>query len=176
MFLLMLADWGHAIAHIFSARLAQAPMDEVLITTGMPHTRYFNNDVSPAAHRMRALGGPLFSGAGLLLSWLWLSVTPETAVSYDFALLSTLGHGLIFTGCLAPLPIVDGGSVLKWTLVERGRTVPEADRIVKQLAMFTGVGTAIVGLLLLIGRWWILGVVLLAASGIAIRAAQGKIG
>lgn len=40
---------------------------------------------------------------------------------------SSVGHGLILTGSLAPLPIVDGGSLLKWTLVERGRTPAEAD-------------------------------------------------
>ncbi|MEO8956755.1 MAG: hypothetical protein ABI465_19565, partial [Ktedonobacteraceae bacterium] len=34
--LLMPADFGHALAHIFSARSAGAPMDEILISAGMP--------------------------------------------------------------------------------------------------------------------------------------------
>ena len=55
--LLLLVDFGHAFAHIFSARYAGAPMDEILLSaTNMPRTLYANNDVSPDVHRMRALG------------------------------------------------------------------------------------------------------------------------
>jgi len=46
--LLVMADFGHALAHIFSARIAGAPMDEILIAGDMPRTIYHNNDVAPA--------------------------------------------------------------------------------------------------------------------------------
>ncbi len=80
MFLLIFADFGHAIAHIFSARYAKAPMDEILITAGMPRTLYTDNNVSPAAHRMRAIGGPVFSTLGLLLSIAIYSITANNSV------------------------------------------------------------------------------------------------
>ena len=43
-------------------------MDEVRISLGMPRTLYRDNAVSPNAHRVRALGGPIFNLVGLLLS------------------------------------------------------------------------------------------------------------
>ena len=61
-------DLGHALAHIFSARYAGAPMDEVRLSGGMPRTLYWNNEVSPDVHRIRALGGLVFNLLGSLLS------------------------------------------------------------------------------------------------------------
>jgi hypothetical protein len=43
-------------------------MDEVRISLGMPRTLYRENAVSPDAHRLRALGGPIFNALGLLVS------------------------------------------------------------------------------------------------------------
>lgn len=65
--LALLADVGHACAHTVSARLAGAPMDVILLGADMPRTLYWNNDVPPRAHIMRSLGGPVYSGVGLLM-------------------------------------------------------------------------------------------------------------
>src|SRR5512146_1889019 len=46
----LLADIGHAMAHTISARLAGAPMDEILLSAEMPRTLYNNNDVPPQIH------------------------------------------------------------------------------------------------------------------------------
>ena len=64
MFLLIFADFGH----------------EILITAGMPRTLDTDNNVSPAAHRMRAIGGPVFSTLGLLLSIAIYSITANNSV------------------------------------------------------------------------------------------------
>jgi hypothetical protein len=61
---------------------------------------------------------------------------------------------LIITGSLAPLPIVDGGSLLKWTLVENGRTPAEADQIVRQAGVVTGIATSSAGAMLATCRRW----------------------
>ncbi len=37
------------------------------------------------------------------------------------------------------MPIVDGGSSLKWALVERGRSPAEADQVVKRAGIAAGV-------------------------------------
>ncbi len=65
---LLVADFGHALAHIVSARYAGAPMDEILISAGMPRTLYFDNDVPPQTHRLRSLGGSIYSALGLVAS------------------------------------------------------------------------------------------------------------
>ncbi|MCK4724669.1 MAG: hypothetical protein KAT29_02650, partial [Anaerolineales bacterium] len=78
-------------------------------------------------------------------------------------------------GSLAPLPIVDGGSLLKWTLVDHGRTPTEADQIVKQAGLATGVAATGAGVMFATRRRWMPAVGLIAAGLVAIGAAIDKI-
>lgn len=165
---LLAADLGHAVAHIFSARYAGAPMDEVLISEGMPRTLYEDNDVSPRVHRLRALGGPIFSAVGLLVSLLLRSLTPRDSTMRELVNWSCLGHGFILTGSLAPLPMVDGGSILKWTLVERGRTPVEADTVVRQVDLAMGAAATAAGATLALRRHWLPALGLAAAGVLAL--------
>ena len=175
MVLLLVADLGHAFAHILSARFAEAPMDEVLISAGMPRTLYFDNDVPPAAHRKRALGGPIFSVLGVLLSLLVYILALSGTLARELSGWSLLGHGLILLGSLIPLPIVDGGSILKWTLVERGRRPSHADEIIRRIDLVIGVLAVIGGAVLLMMRLWIAGLLVIAGAGIVFGIVWGKI-
>lgn len=146
--LAFLADIGHAMAHTESAKRAGAPMDEILLSADMPRTLYANNDVEPRTHIARASGGPIYSAIGLTISLLWRTFSPPDSLSREWADISSFYHGAIFFGCLIPLPIVDGGTILKWTLVEQGTTPEEADGIVKVtgpvvIGMMAVVGTAV---------------------------------
>jgi hypothetical protein len=171
----LIADVGHAVAHIFSARRAGAPMDEILLGPDMPRTCYFDNDVSPQAHRGRALGGPIFSAAGLLLSLLWhFLAAPGTALRF-LADVSWISHGFIFAGSLAPIPIVDGGTILKWTLVARGRTPEEADTILRWVGTIVGALLIAGGAVVMALRIWWLAVTLILLGAFGILAAFGKI-
>lgn len=141
-----LADVGHALAHTESAKRAGAPMDQVLLSLDMPRTLYNNNDVAPAIHRQRSLGGPIFSAASFLGSLLWRALSAPDSLSRELADVACLSHGFILTGALMPLPIVDGGVILKWTLVEQGYTPEAADAVVQKagvlsLALVSGVIT-----------------------------------
>ncbi len=127
-FVLIAADVGHALAHSISARAAGAPMDKIDLTSGMPRTIYYDQAVPPRTHILRALGGPLYSALGLVLSLVARSLLPRNSAAREVAGWSSIGHCLIFAGSLAPLPIVDGGSILKWTLVESGKAPQEADQ------------------------------------------------
>lgn len=138
-------DLGHAFAHIISARYAGAPMDELRITAGMPRTLYWNNAVSPDVHRLRALGGPIFNALGFLLSLAIYRAAPRASVARELAGWSALGHGLLLPASLAPLPMVDGGTLLKWTLVARGRSEAEADALVRRVDRGMGILGVILG-------------------------------
>ena len=149
----LMADLGHALAHTISARAGGAPMDEIRLAADMPRTIYFDNDVSPDAHRIRALGGPIFSGLGLLLSLLWRRFSKQGSAGRELADVSCASHGMLFGGSLMPITIVDGGTLLKWTLIDKGWTAVEADKQVRRAGIGVGIGvgmTAVVGLLL---RW-----------------------
>ncbi len=143
--LAFLADIGHAMAHTISAKKAGAPMDEILLSADMPRTLYENNDVPPRTHITRALGGPIYSAIGLTISLLWRQSSPPDSMSRELADVSSFYHGAIFFGSLIPLPIVDGGTILKWSLVEQGKTPEEADEIVKTT------GPIVIGILAVVG-------------------------
>jgi len=168
----LFADVGHAMAHTISARLADAPMDEVLLSSEMPRTLYQNNEVSPRTHIIRASGGPVFSLTCTVLSLLWRSLSSKGSLSRDLADASLAGHSFILAGSLAPLPMVDGGTILKWRLVESGQSSKQADRAVKKQSLYFG--AVLLGLGALLGllakRRWAGG--LLAACGAASAAAS----
>jgi len=172
---LLVADFGHVLSHIVSARFAGAPMDEILVSAGMPRTLYFDNDVPPQTHRMRSLGGPIYSALGLVVSLFLRTLTPYGSLARVVADWSCIGHSLILAGSLAPLPVVDGGVILKWTLVERGRTPAEADTVVRRLNLAIGAVALAAGVVLAVLRYWLPGLGLAAAGTIAIGAGLGKI-
>lgn len=165
--LALFADIGHAMAHTVSARLAGAPMDEILLSSGMPRTLYLDNAVSPQTHIRRSLGGPIFSLLGFALSLLWRRSSPAGSLSRDLADASLAGHSFILLGSLAPLPMVDSGIILKWKLVEAGRSQEQAEQAVHKTSL--GLGAAFLGLGVLLGlrRKRRLAGGLLAAAGAA---------
>lgn len=166
----LLADEGHAMAHTVSARLAAAPMDKILLSAGMPRTLYADNDVSPNTHRLRALGGPLYSTFGLLFSLFWLRRARPGSLNRELADISSASHAFILLGSLAPLPFVDGGTLLKWTLVARGRSPDEADRMVHRTSMAAGAVLLGVGTLLTMAKRRILALLSMVAGAIAVAA------
>jgi hypothetical protein len=172
---LLSADVGHALAHIASARWAGAPMDYILISAGMPRTVYLDDQVSPLAHRRRALGGPILNAAGLLVSLALRPLAPRGSVPREVLDWSCLGHGALLAGSLAPLPVVDGGSLLKWSLVEAGRSPQQADAVVRQAGLGLGAGAAAAGLALAARSRWLPAVGLLAAATFAVAASLDKI-
>ena len=129
------ADIGHAMAHTVRARYADAPMSEISLGFDMPRTLYEDNAVPPRAHQLRAIGGPIFSAVGLLLSLLWRRVTAAGSAWRELADVSCVTHGFIVFGSLLPLPMVDGGAILKWALVRRGCVPDDADDTVKQAGL-----------------------------------------
>ena len=166
---LLLADFGHALAHIFTARIADAPMDEVRITlTKMPHTLYKNNAVTPKAHRMRALGGPLFNALYLFLSAVLLYFLPQGTIGKELATWCSVANIMMLIMSLTPFPIVDGGSILKWTLVDRGWSPSIAEATAKRVGWLAGISFFLIGIILVILRVWFLGGIFTAAGSIVL--------
>ena len=173
--LLLRADIGHAIAHIFSARWAGAPMDEIVISTGMPRTLYRNNDVTPDVHRLRALGGPIYNLMGLWSGLAIHALAPRNSIGGELVGWSALGHGLLLVLSLSPVPIVDGGTLLKWTLVARGKTPSEADRLLRRVTWEMGIAATVLGVGSIARRRRSLGVGMLGIGAVVGTIAAGRI-
>lgn len=156
------SEWGHNLAHAAAAKRIGKPMDAIRITWGMPLCVYYdiNDDsVRPRQHIFRALGGPLFSSILLLISSAVRRITPSDSVFREVADVSYATNAFLSTVSLLPIPGIDGGPILKWSLVERGRTVEEADQVIRKvdgglgiaLSFFSGTafsrGKRVIGLL-----------------------------
>ncbi len=168
------ADIGHAMAHTISARLAGAPMDEILLSSGMPRTLYLNNDVPPQTHIRRSLGGPIFSLISFILSLLWWRFSLRGSLSHDLAEVSLAGHSMILFGSIAPVPMVDGGTILKWKLVEAGQSTEHADRTVHKTSL--GLGAIFLGLGVLLGifqKHKLVGGLLAVCGAVGIASGKG---
>lgn len=155
------SEWGHNMAHIVSAKIADAPMDEMLIYGGMPRVQFFINDerITPRQHRLRALGGPTFNAAQLVLGLLLRALTRPGTLLREAANTLTLSNAFLATAAWTPVPGLDGGPMLKWTLVARGHTPEEADKVLQKTtlgvsAAFTAAGAWAFKQ----RRWWLAGI------------------
>jgi hypothetical protein len=173
--LALLADVGHACAHTITARLANAPMDTILLGADMPRTLYADNAVSPRTHIMRSLGGPMYSALGLLIGIGWLLLSfPDTAVRY-LGEVWTATSGGIFLALFAPVPIVDGGVIVKWALVMRGHSEARADMVVNRLGLAVGSALLVAAVVALVNALWLIGGILLVVGLVVVGAARGVI-
>ncbi|MEA1977468.1 MAG: hypothetical protein U9N80_06170 [Chloroflexota bacterium] len=130
------SEWGHNFAHAAAASWIGKPMDAMRITWGMPLCVYYdiNDDsVTPRQHIIRALGGPIFSFMLLGISSAARRITPKESLFREVADASCATNAFLSTVSLLPIPGIDGGPILKWSLVERGRTAEEADQVLRKV-------------------------------------------
>lgn len=165
--ILLGSEWCHNLAHTAVASKIGKPVNAIRIFWGTPLLIYYDiNDqnVTPRQHMMRALGGPVFNALMVPLAWLIKHFalkageasealkagearkareTQEGSIiryAADFALGTNI---VLSTASLIPIPGIDGGPLLKWSLVDRGHCPEEADEIVKGVNRFVGGGLAV---------------------------------
>jgi hypothetical protein len=112
---------------------------------------------------------------GLLLSLAIYEVASSNSITKELAWWWAIGHGLQLIMSLSPLPPVDGGTILKWTLVAKGKTETEADKVVQRVDWILGIIVVITGIGLIFLRIWIIGLILLCVGGIVFGVVAGKI-
>ncbi len=145
------SEWCHNLAHVAAARMVARPMDALRITWGMPLCVYYELEderVTPRQHIARALGGPLFNFAASLTLGRIRSRTKKNTPAREIVD-TALGANLIILGAgLLPYPGLDGGVILKWSLVEGGSSTRQADAITRQMdgAVAAGLAGAALGL------------------------------
>jgi Zn-dependent protease len=172
------SEWSHNLAHAAAARAIGRPMDALRIVWGMPLCVYYDiNDaqVTPRQHMLRAMGGPIWNGFLLLISLLLRRRARPGSVSREVADVAVGMNGFLAGASLLPLPAIDGGPLLKWGLVERGRSIPQADEIVKRVDAVLGVGLLAGSAVAARKRNWIAGAMLLLSGILSLGFATGRI-
>ena len=170
------SEWCHNLAHAAAAKFVGKPMDAIKVTYGMPLVVYYdvNDDkVTPRQHVIRALGGPIFNILLLPLALILKRVTNTKSVAHDIARVAVGTNAFLPAVGLLPIPGIDGGPILKWSLVEKGQTPQEADMMVRKVDGVLGVLLTFVGVKLLRKRNWLFGGLLLQLAAIAFGVSLG---
>jgi Zn-dependent protease len=137
------SEWCHNLAHAAAAKWVSKPVDCIRVSWGMPLLVYYDTEdpeVTPSQHIIRSLGGPLvniiFIGIGTIMKRFVSDDSPAREVVN-----TAIGTNcfLIAAG-MTPLPFLDGGAALKWTLVDRGHTLENADMVIRKVNAVSGTG------------------------------------
>jgi Zn-dependent protease len=172
------SEWCHNIAHAGMSRLIGKPMDALRITWGMPLVVYYDiddRDVTPRQHIMRALGGPVFNALLIPFALLFRRRTRAESVARDVADAAVGANAFLCSVSLLPIPGIDGGSILKWALVDQGRTLAEADRRVRKVNGVSGVLLELLGMAAFKRRRRFLGVLSMLLGVLSLGTALGVI-
>ncbi len=130
------AEWCHNLAHVYLANLIGKPMDELRIQMGMPRCIYIeinDREVSPRQHIIRSLGGPLINLLLIPIAALIRFTTNPGSIARETANVFLNTNKFLFTVSVLPIPGIDGGPILKWSLVAKGYDIGEADQVVQNV-------------------------------------------
>ena len=170
------SEWGHNLGHAAVARWMGKPMDALRVTWGMPLVIYFQPEepsITPHQHILRSLGGPLLIWQ--YYPWLYWQNTSPGLIRWrrDAADFAVVMNAFLSTASLLPIPGIDGGPVLKWSLVSLGKTPQQASQVVKKVNVYTTAGLGVVSAVSLKKKNWVLGAILAMLGAIALSIGLG---
>jgi hypothetical protein len=176
MFVTLGSEWAHNMAHAYAAKLVGKPADAIRIVFGMPLLVYHdlnNESITPKQHLIRGSGGPLLNLFLLPLGCFWQKRTRPGTVGRDAADAALAFNLFLLFAGLQPIPGLDGGVLLKWALVDRGQSIPQADESVRKANWISGLLLTIGSALAFKKRRWWAGGVLGVLGGISFLVAKG---
>jgi Zn-dependent protease len=139
---LLSSEWCHNLAHAYTANAIGKPMDGIKLLWGMPRCVYEDlNDptVTPRQHIARSVGGPIFNLLLLIVAAIARFFTRPESTAREVADTAISTNAFLTTVSLLPIPGIDGGPILKWSLVERGCEIKKADQLVRKVDGLLGI-------------------------------------
>jgi Zn-dependent protease len=170
------SEWCHNLAHAAAALLVGKPMDALRIVWGMPLVVYHDigdMTVTPREHILRALGGPVCNALLLPFALMFQRFTRENSALRDVANAAVGMNTFLSTASLLPIPGIDGGPILKWSLVAQGYTPETADETVRGVNQVMSGGLGFAAGVALHRRRWFLGSILALFAGLALAFGFG---
>lgn len=130
------SEWCHNLAHLVASNLINELMDQLRIQFGMPRCVYHeinDLDVAPRQHLIRSLGGPVISLILLTITRFFRMMSKPDSIAGETAKTANQTNMFLSLVSLLPIPGIDGGPILKWSLVDQGCSVEEADEVVRKV-------------------------------------------
>jgi len=170
------SEWSHNLAHAAAAKWVGHPTDAIRITWGMPLLVYYEIEdarVTPRQHIARALGGPLINLTFLGIAALVRPLTKFGTPLRDVTDAAIGMNAFLFLGGMLPIPAMDGGAILKWVLVDEGKTPAQADGVIRKVDTITAAGLGASAAVAFKKRKRFLGGIFAMFAGIALTIATG---
>ncbi len=170
------SEWCHNLAHAATAKLVAHPVDAIRVIWGMPLLVYYDvedAEVTPRAHIVRSLGGPVINTLFCGLAALLRPSTKPKSVARDVVNAALGMNTFLVLGGLLPIPGIDGGAALKWVLVEKGQTPAQADKTIRKVDAVTAAGLSAGAMIAFKKRKRLLGGIFAMFAGFALVMATG---
>lgn len=171
------SEWGHNTAHIAAARAVGKPVDRVRILLGMPLLLYNEPEhpsITPRQHLIRSLGGPVFNFILLAVSKILHRRTARSTFAREIADAAVGMNTFIAAASLLPVPVFDGGPVLKWTLIDRGYSPRQSEKIIENTNRVIGAGLVGAFAINIQKRRWLVALILAFLGGLSLSTGLGK--
>jgi Zn-dependent protease len=171
------SEWCHNFAHVWAARRVGRPVDQMRIFAGMPVLIYHEPEhpsITPRQHILRSAAGPACNWLLLLISRLAQRITRPDSPAREVAAAAVAMNAFIAPASLLPVSVFDGGPILKWSLISRGISRPQADRIITRTNLILGAGLAGAAVVSIRKRRWLLTLIFSFLSALALASGFGK--
>jgi len=171
------SEWCHNLMHAAAARAVGKPVDAMRIVVGMPVLIYNEPEhpsITPREHILRSLGGPACSAVLLIISKLFQHITPSGSAAREVADVAAGMNTFITAASLTPIPVFDGGPILKWSLISRGLSPVKAEQAVTRANQIAGAGLLGATMITARKRRWFLAVIFSLLGVLSILAGAGK--
>jgi len=178
MAVLLGAEWCHNLAHVAAARAVDKPVDAMRIIVGMPGLIYDEPEhpsITPRQHLIRSLGGPVCNTVLLAVSKVFQRFTPTGSTAREVADTAVGMNIFIATASLLPVPVFDGGPILKWSLIGRGISPAKAAVIATRTNQVLGPGLLGIAAVAMGKKHWLLAFILAFLGALSLAAGLGKI-
>lgn len=149
------SEWCHNLAHVAAARAIGKPVDAMRIILGMPVLLYDEPEhpsITPRQHILRSAAGPACNLGLLVLGKGFQRLTPPGSPAREAAEAAVKMNAFIASAAFLPIPELDGGPILKWSLIAGGMSPAQAARIIGYAKLPVGLGLVGAALALLL-RW-----------------------
>jgi Zn-dependent protease len=178
MIALLGAEWCHNLAHVAAAQAVGKPVDAMRLILGMPVLIYNEPEhpsITPRQHLLRSLAGPICNFTLLFISKLFQIYSPTGSPAREVADTAVGMNTFIASASLLPVPVFDGGPILKWSLIERGFTPEKAAVVSTQAQKIIGAGLLGSAALAFHKRRWLLAAILALLSLLSLLTGFGKL-
>ncbi len=172
------SEWCHNLAHAVAARCVGRPVDAMRILFGMPVLLYNEPEhpsITPHQHILRSAAGPACNALLLAVSLLLKRFTHADSPAREVADAAAVMNTFLTTGSLLPVPVFDGGPILKWSLVLGGVVPGRTQAITERVNLGVGGALAAASAVTAARRHWLAAGILAALGLLAVAAGLGKL-